>query len=106
MSQIDELKAILEQHVGKDNKITSREVQEHFGIREDASHPKSRKLIKDCMMKYHLPLAANSRGYYIVTSDDEYAAYIENLQNRADEILERKDQFIRFYQGSKKEEKV
>lgn len=43
MSQIDELKAILEQHVGKDNKITSREVQEHFGIREDASHPKSRK---------------------------------------------------------------
>lgn len=101
MDQIDELKAILEQHVGKDNKITSREIQEYFGIQEDASHPKSRRLIKECMMKYHLPLAADNEGYYMVASVDEYTDYIDNLQNRSDEIIKRKNQFISFYQEQK-----
>ena len=46
---------------------------------------------------YGLPLAANNRGYYLITSDSEYDEYMENLDSRIEGINQRKDIITKNY---------
>lgn len=84
------IKNCLEQHKGKCNPVTSAEVAKIIGIIEDDTHAQTRALIFETAEIYGLPLAANHKGYYLITSDAEYDEYMENLDGRIEGIEQRK----------------
>lgn len=89
----EKIKIILEQHVGKQNSITSAEIASILGIKEDATHPKTRRFLFETAELYELPIAAttkNPKGYFLITNDEEYDEYIATLDSRIDGIEERK----------------
>lgn len=77
-------------HKGKQNRITSAKIALQLGIKEDDTHAKTRAYIFECAQKYKLPLAADNRGYYLITCQEEYDGYIANLNSRIAGIEERK----------------
>lgn len=87
---LKKIKDILLLHNGKKNPITSAEIASIIGIDEDATHARTRALIRECAQKYQLPLAASNRGYYLISSLQEYDEYMENLDSRLAGIEERK----------------
>lgn len=90
MDKIAKIKTELEKHIGKSNKITSKQIAEIIGIREDATQAKTRALILECAKQYKLPLAADNQGYYLITSERELNEYIKNLDSRIAGIKDRK----------------
>lgn len=87
---IEQIKDILHQHKGKKNRITASAIAAEIGIVENATHAKTRALILECAKAHKLPLAADTKGYYLITSKKEYDDYIENLNSRIAGIEERK----------------
>ena len=75
-SQMETVRDILLAHKGKKNRITSAQVAARVGIDEDATHAKTRALILAVAEKYKIALAADTRGYYVITSDAEYRDYM------------------------------
>ena len=65
MDKIEKIKVELKNHIGKANKITSKQIAKIIGINEDATQAKTRALILECARRYELPLAAGNRGYYL-----------------------------------------
>ena len=97
--KLNQIRDILEHHIGKKNKITAAEIANLIGIEEDDTHAQTRALIFECAKKYGLPLAANNRGYFLINSDKEYNEYIENLNSRIDGIEKRKRIITKNYRG-------
>lgn len=91
MNKLEIIRNILQIHVGKNNTVTSWEISKIIGIKENATQSRTRTLIFDCAVKYHLPLAANRKGYYLIKNDEEYNEYIKNLNNRIKGIEQRKE---------------
>lgn len=87
---LKKIKNILLLHKGKRNAITSAKIAREIGINEDDTHAQTRALILECAEKYGLPLAANNKGYYLITSQLEYDEYMENLDSRSAGIESRK----------------
>lgn len=87
---LEQIKKILLLHNGKKNSITSAEIARSLGIIEDDTHAKTRALILECAEKYELPLAANNRGYYLISNQQEFDEYMANLDSRSAGIEERK----------------
>lgn len=88
---LEQLKAILSSHQGKNNPITSAQIASSLNIEEDDTHAKTRTLIRECVQKYNLPVAAGNRGYYLITCSNEYEDYITNLDSRIKGIEDRKE---------------
>lgn len=100
----EKIKRILEQHVGKQNSITSAEIAAILGIQEDDTHPKTRRLLFETAKLYKLPMAAttkNPKGYFLIANDEEYDEYIATLDSRIDGIEERKDIITNNYKRGK-----
>lgn len=87
---IEKIRNILLKHIGKNNKITSKEIAKLLHIDEDDTHSKTRQLIYECAKKYKLPLAANTRGYFLIENEKEHDKYIKNLDSRICGIKKRK----------------
>lgn len=87
---IEQIKDILLKHKGKKNRITASTIAGAIGIVENATYAKTRALIFECAKVYKLPLAADTKGYYLITCKKEYDDYIENLDSRIAGIEERK----------------
>lgn len=87
---IKQIKDILLNHKGKKNRITSSAIAAAIGIVENATYAKTRSLILECAKTYKLPLAADTKGYYLITSQKEYNDYISNLNSRIAGIEDRK----------------
>ena len=87
---LEQIRDILLSHNGKRNPITSAEIARKIGNTEDDTHAKTRELILKCVEKYELPLAANNRGYYLISNRQEYDEYMNNLDSRSAGIEERK----------------
>lgn len=87
---LETIKDILVLHEGKANAITSAEIARIIGIKEDDTHAQTRALILECAERYELPLAASNKGYYLITSQQEYDEYMNNLNSRNAGIEERK----------------
>ena len=98
----ESIRDILLHHEGKANKITSAQIAEAIGINEDATYAKTRNMILNCAKTYSLPLAANTKGYYLITSKEEYNEYIANLDKRIAGIQERKKIITENYKEWKK----
>ncbi len=90
VSKLEQVRDILEEHRGKKNKITSAKIAKMIDIDEDDTHSKSRRLIEDAIEEYGLPVAADSRGYFMIETEDELEEYMENLDARIDGIKDRK----------------
>ena len=73
---LEQIREILLLHNGKKNPITSAEIAKSLGIVEDDTHAQTRALILECAEKYELPLAANNRGYYLISDQQEYEEYM------------------------------
>ena len=97
MDVIEQIKDILMQHCGKSNAITSGEIADLIDINEDDTHAKTRAMILEAAKRYHLPLAADRNGYYLITNEEEYDAYMNNLDSREEGIEERKELITRNY---------
>ncbi len=91
---------ILKRHKGKGNEIRSKEIAKLLCIKENATYATVRSLITNCIQVYHLPVAANPYGYYIVTKESELNEYCNNLDNRASGINGRKNDIIRYFKES------
>ncbi len=98
---LEQIKEILLLHNGKRNPITSAEVARSIGIIEDDTHAQTRALILECAEKYGLPLAANNKGYYLISNQQEYDEYMANLDSRSAGIEERKQIITKNYKGIK-----
>lgn len=98
---LEQIKDILLLHNGKKNSITSAEIARILGIVEDDTHAQTRALILECAEKYGLPLAANNRGYYLISDQREYDEYMANLDSRSAGIEERKRIITKNYKGTK-----
>ena len=96
---LEQIKEILKNHNGKRNPITSAEIAKIIGVIEDDTHAQTRALILECAEKYELPLAANSRGYYLISNQQEYDEYMTNLDSRSAGIEERKRIITKNYKG-------
>jgi hypothetical protein len=93
--KIDKIKQILLEHVGKDKAIKSKVIALRIGVKEDDTHIKTRTLITE-LVKQGLPIGACGNGYFIMVTQKEVDDYQQILNNRIDEIWERK----RFIQNS------
>ena len=80
---------------------TSAEIAKSLGIVEDDTHAQTRALILECAEKYELPLAANNRGYYLISDQQEYEEYMANLDSRSAGIEQRKRIITKNYRGTK-----
>ena len=90
MSNHEKIKDILMQHIGKDNAIPSREIANQIGIDAGPSKVIIRKKIKESMIKYELPIATTSKGYYLMENNPEdLKRYQKSLTKRALDDVER-----------------
>lgn len=87
---IEHIKEILLKHKGRKNRITASTIAKEIGVVENATYAKTRALIFECAKAYKLPLAADTKGYYLITCKKEYDDYIVNLDSRIAGIEERK----------------
>lgn len=87
---LEKIRDILLLHKGKNNPITSAKIASMIDIIEDDTHAQTRALILKCAETYKLPLAANTRGYYLISNRQEYDEYMANLDSRSAGIEERK----------------
>ena len=87
---LEQIRDILVLHEGKRNSITSSEIAKELHIIEDDTHAQTRSLIFECAKQYNLPLAASNKGYYLITDQEEYDEYMNNLDSRSAGIKERK----------------
>lgn len=87
----EQIKKILEAHVGKENMITAPEIADLIGITPGPSGVNIRDLILETIKKYKLPVVSSNRGYYLLKENDEedLKRYLASLQRRALKMLER-----------------
>ena len=96
---LEQIKRIMEEHIGKRNAITSAEIADMLGIDEDDTHAITRDLLLQAAEAYNLPLAASNRGYYLIDNETEYEEYMASLDGRIEGINRRKDIISRNYNG-------
>ncbi|MCH5164084.1 MAG: hypothetical protein J1F36_03620 [Clostridiales bacterium] len=97
--KMEKLRDILLTHTGKQNRITSAQIAAQLGIIEDATYATTRALILATAEKYEIALAADARGYYVISNDEEYYNYMNNLDARISGICERKRIITSNYKG-------
>ncbi|MBW1699652.1 MAG: hypothetical protein JRH18_17215 [Deltaproteobacteria bacterium] len=90
-TQLHKIKEILENHIGKENQISSGEIGPEIGIYEDATHVQVRNLIREAIEKLRLPIGGGNRGYYLIKDRNELRQYTASIENRISEMQRRKD---------------
>lgn len=101
---LKKIKKILEKHVGKENAISAAKIAKLIGKQEDDTHARTRDILFKTAKKYKLPLAATSKGYYLIETEDEYNEYIDNLNKRIKGIKKRKKIITENYKGHRNED--
>lgn len=83
--------AILADHRGKDNPITSREIAEVTGLDSLDSAPKTRGVIRQLTNEFGLPIAASTKGNYLISDGVEASEHLRDLEQWMAGITTRKD---------------
>ena len=91
MEIVSSIKRVLVNHTGRANAITAKEISEALKIHDNDSCSRTRALILETVKKHNLPLAADSRGYYLIDTKEEYIKYMRSLEHRISEIEGRKE---------------
>lgn len=87
----EDVKRIMEKHVGEENAITSWVIASLLGIPDNATTYRTRKILFEAAEELELPLAASGKGYYLISNDQEYNKYMKNLNSRQAGIDKRKE---------------
>ena len=90
-TRLRKIKEILEKHRGKNSQISAGVIGPQVGIEEDATHVQARGLILQAIQEFKLPVAAGSRGYYLIKDKNELEEYIRNIDGRINEMKKRKN---------------
>lgn len=77
-------------HRGAEDPISSREINEEIDVDSIGSFPGTREIIRELVLEDRIPIAATNQGYFVIETEDELAAYVENLEDRILGISERK----------------
>lgn len=94
------LLAVLAQHVGSDNAITSRDIQSLLMVNDTESRPETRKLVRSVMRKTNVPIGSNNGGYYIIATADDLDEYMDRLDETIMGTMKRSNEvFQAFYAG-------
>jgi hypothetical protein len=86
----EQIKAILLEHTGADDTISSREISNELGIDEVESFPVTRGLIREIVEEDGVPIAGHSNGYFVIETEEELEDYIDTLDSRILKTAERK----------------
>lgn len=86
----DQIREMLLEHRGSDNPIKSREISNELGIDEVESFPVTRGLIKEILKEDKIPVAGSSQGYFVIETEEELQDYLDNLDSRAMNTIQRK----------------
>ena len=101
MDKLERIKLLLERHVGKGNEVSAQVIEDEYGNPSDKTHKKARDLIDACIDKYGLSVAANNRGYFLISNQQEFDEYMANLDSRKAGIDERKRVIAKNFKGVK-----
>lgn len=72
-----------------DNPMPIWQVAEYVGISEsNKSCPKTRKLVKEAMKFFNIPIGTNRKGFYIIQTAQEMQRYLNSLLKRQIGITE------------------
>lgn len=88
---LEEVLDILEAHQGPDNPVTSGTIADRVGIDDGSGNPKTREAIRILSEEQDIPVAAGSRGYFMMTEPAHLSEYLEKLDNRIEGIEKRKE---------------
>ena len=96
-AHLNRIKEILEDHVGKENQISSGDIGPEIGIHEDATHVQVRGLIREAIEKFNLPVMYKDIGFetedfmarieVILAIQASRGAYFSEIPDRSDKIL-------------------
>lgn len=88
---VDRVRELLREHRGKDNPISSSDINAEIGIDSPSgSQPNTRRIVRYLLVEEGLPVAGSNQGYYIVEREEELQDYLEYLDNKAYGIMLRK----------------
>lgn len=88
--QYEQVKAMLLDHHGRDNQISSREINEVVELDTVGSFPNTRECIRDIMFQEGIPIIGGGNGYYVATTEQELKDALETLDSRIINTTERK----------------
>lgn len=92
---LDAVEEILWRHVGEESAITSGEISDKLGnVDAVDSTPRTRGMIRELVFNREVPVVASTKGYYVVSSEDELDDYSANLANRAERIKDRRSAVV------------
>lgn len=86
----EQVKNILLDHRGKDNQISSRDLNDQIGVDSVGSFPSTRAIIRELVLEDQIPVASGNNGYYIIETEEELAEYVAQLDSRISSIAERR----------------
>lgn len=88
-------------HKGKDNAISSSRIAKEFNIPDDVTCFTTRRLVKEVIKEFGLPVASCSNGYYFITEENEYNEYMNSLIARIEGIKKRMSMVRENYMANK-----
>jgi len=92
---IQTLARTLARHQGKDNAISGQALAEKTPV----SASTVRDLIPEVRNRYRMPVASCSKGYYRISSQDEFVEVMERIEQRVATAKERQREIARAYHG-------
>lgn len=90
--KVDPLRVIAEAIKAADGKpITSGKLSDMLQVdRSDHGNPTVRRMVRQAIERFGVPIGANSKGYFLIKSRHELDEYNANLDSRMRGILGRK----------------
>lgn len=88
--KIEKTLELIMERKGPENPISAREINEVIQVDNVGSFPRTREIVSHLLINEEYPIISNNQGYYMVVSKDDRERYIESIENRAVETLERK----------------
>lgn len=87
---LDRLQALMMDHRGPDNTISSGQIAEMLDIDDGEAQPKTREAIRTLSEERGVPIASTSRGYFLIETEGQLNDYLERLDSRIAGIQQRK----------------
>ena len=88
--EYDQVKEMIMEHYGRDDQISSREINEEVGLDSVGSFPTTRECVREIMFEEQIPIIGGGNGYYIAETEQEISDAIDTLDSRILNTAERK----------------
>lgn len=86
----EKVREMILNHRGRNNAITSREINNQINVDNVGSFPGTRAIIRELVVDEGIPIAGGPNGYFLIETREELDGYVDTLDSRALEMMERK----------------